>query len=260
MSIDIRKALKKMLPHLIKGKQEGLNEADTVRLLTRVLETVLGFDAFNEITREHNIKNKYVDVAVKLDGKVRFLVEVKSAGTILRDRHIEQAQQYASQGNIRWVVLTNGVTWKLYHLTFDEGIDYELGFELDLETEPIKKSSELLSVLHRQSILKGELQNFWEKRSALSPESIGKVLFHEDILRLLRRNLRKQSGLLMDEEDLGRAIQNMLSPETRELLGPFKIYRRRKPRKGKGELTESVPREAPIEVGENSERPPTAQV
>lgn len=220
-----------------------------------MLENVLGFDGYSEITREHNVKNKYVDLAVRLDGNVRFLIEVKSAGTILRDRHIEQAQHYASEGNIRWVVLTNCLTWKLYHLTFDEGIEYELGFDLDLEVDQIKKASEVLSVLHRQSILKGDLQAFWEKRSALSPESIGKVLFHVDALRLLRRNLRKQSGLLMDEEDLGRAIQNMLSPETRELLGPFKIHRRRKPRKAKAESGDFISRKVETEISGTIETP-----
>lgn len=54
-----------------------------------------------------NLKDKYVDLAVKIDGTVKFLIEAKSAGTELRDRHIEQAERYAAENNIRWVLLTN---------------------------------------------------------------------------------------------------------------------------------------------------------
>ena len=112
-----------MIPHIKRAVEENLNEADTVRRVSKLLEDVLGYDGFNEITREQQIKGKYVDLAIKLDSATKFLIEVKSAGTVLRDRHIEQAQNYAAQGNIRWVILTNCAVWNLYHLSFDEGIE-----------------------------------------------------------------------------------------------------------------------------------------
>jgi hypothetical protein len=92
MAIDIRKPLKKLLPHLLQAKADNLNEADTVMRIIKFFEDVLDYSAMSEITRESNIKDKYVDLAIKIDGRIRLLVEVKSAGTILRDRHIEQAQ------------------------------------------------------------------------------------------------------------------------------------------------------------------------
>jgi hypothetical protein len=42
-----------------------------------------------------------------LSPRYRILVEATSAGTPLRDRHIEQAERYAAEGNHRSVVLTN---------------------------------------------------------------------------------------------------------------------------------------------------------
>src|SRR5258705_8309193 len=134
MSIEIRKPLRKFLPHLMQAKNDNLNEADTVQRVIKVFEDVLGYSALSEITRESNIKDKYVDLAIKIDGTIRLLVEVKSAGSTLRDRHIEQAERYASEGNYRWVVLTNGTAWNLYHLTFEEGIEYERVFAIDLST------------------------------------------------------------------------------------------------------------------------------
>ena len=74
MGIDIKKPLKKILPHFKKARDENLNEADTSRRVSKFLEEVLGYDGFSEITREQQIKGKYVDLAVKVDGGIRFLV------------------------------------------------------------------------------------------------------------------------------------------------------------------------------------------
>ncbi|MEW6058404.1 MAG: type I restriction enzyme HsdR N-terminal domain-containing protein [Bdellovibrionota bacterium] len=240
MSVDIKKELRLLLPHLQRARDEKLNEADTSRRVCKVLEDALGYDGFSEITREKQIKGKYVDLAVKLDGVVQFLIEVKSADTDLRDRHIEQAQHYAATGNIPWVVLTNGISWVLYHLSFDEGIEYERAFAVDLLDNPLNGAAEALSLLHRQSLLRGDLETFWKKQTALSPQSIGRALFHEDTLARVRRLIRKQKGILIDEEDLGRAIQALFSAESREQMGPFKIRRRSSTRK-KAKTTEGEP-------------------
>jgi predicted type IV restriction endonuclease len=227
MAIDIRKPLKKFLPHLLQAQADNLNEADTLQRLVKFFEDVLGYSAMTDLTREQQIKEKYVDLAVKVDGVVRLLVEAKAAGVTLRDRHIEQAERYAAEGNIRWVLLTNGVAWNLYHLSFDEGIEYERAFGMDLATDPPEKAAELLGLLHRKAVADGELEEFWGRRVAMSPESIAKALFTEDVLRFIRREIRKREGLLIDQEDLGAAIHNMLCPEARERIGPLKIRRKR---------------------------------
>ena len=228
MAVDIRKSLKKFLPHLLRAREENLNEADTLQRIIKVFEEVLGYDSLSELSREAQVKDRYVDVAVKLDGTVQLLVEAKSAGTVLRDRHIEQAQHYAAQSNIPWVLLTNGLAWNLYHLSFEEGIEYVRVFAVDLAEENIDKATESLALLHRQSIMKGELEEYWVHRVALSPDSIGRALFHEEVLRLIRREIRRRDGILIDHEDLAAAIHSMLSTEARELIGPLKIRRRRK--------------------------------
>jgi len=244
MPVDIRKPLKKLLPHLIKGKEDNLNEADTVQRIIKMFEEVLGFDAMTEITRETQVKDKYVDVAIKLDGATRLLIEAKAAGVILRDRHIEQAQHYAAEGNMPWVILSNSVTWNLYHLSFEEGIEYVRVFSVDLSVDPIDQAAELLGLLHRQAIKKGELEVYWEHHVALSPESIGRALFTEGSLKLIRREIRRREGVLIDEEDLVKAIHGMLSTEAREQIGPPRV--RRKPK----------PRPRPVAGVESSPKPP----
>jgi len=227
---SVRSALRKVLPYLVQAKDQNLNEADTVERVVKMLTDVLGYDGMTEVTHESNIKGKYVDLAVKLDGVTKFLVEVKSAGTTLRDRHTDQARSYAAEGNIPWVVLTNCTDWYLYHLTFDEGIDHERVFEIDLSGEHAATAYEKLALLHRDSIRKNVLQEFWRRHSALSPASLGRALFTESVIRILRRNIRKSEGILIDEEDLVTGLKELFSADAREQIGPIRIHRQRKKR------------------------------
>ncbi len=236
MALDIRKALKKYVPILLKAQADNLNEADTVRRVVKVFEEILGYDGLEEITRETSIKDKYCDVAIKIDGSVRLLIEVKSAATTLRERHTDQAQSYAAHSNLPWVLLTNGVQWTLYHLTFEEGIEATVAFDLDLAADG-DRAAELLALLHRQSVAKGGLEEYWQHRSALSASSIGGALFMESVLMLIRREIRRREGLLIDIEDLGAALHGMLSTEAREQIGPFKVRRQRKRRPAPAEGT-----------------------
>src|SRR5262245_48924013 len=104
MRIDIRRRLKKLSPHLLKAREDNLNEGDTLLLIIKVFEEALDYDSMAEITRESQVKYRYVDLAIKINGTTRFLVEAKPAGTVLRDRHIEQAQHYAAEANIPWTL------------------------------------------------------------------------------------------------------------------------------------------------------------
>jgi len=229
MSADVKRALKRFLPHLVQAKADNLNEADTVQRIIKVFEDVLGYSTLTEITRESNIKDKYVDLAIKIDGRIRILVEAKAAGTARRDRNIEQAERYASEGNHRWVVLTNGTAWNLYHLTFEEGIEYEKCFTIDLGIDgETDAHAACLALLHRTSVRKGRLDGHWTERAALSPASIAKVLFSEEVLRMIRRDIRKREGVAIDEEDIATAVHGMMSTEAREVMGPMKIRRKRR--------------------------------
>jgi len=159
-------------------------------------------------------------MAIKLDGAIKFLVEAKAATIELRDRHIEQAERYAAEGNLRWVVLTNGLHWNSYHLTFDEGIEYERVFSIDLSIDSdFDRGAECLSILHKKAIQKGAHETYWERCSALGPESLGRTIFTEGVLRLIRREIRRREGILIDVEDLASAIHDCFSIEAREKMG-----------------------------------------
>lgn len=231
MTPNIRRSLRKFAPQFLEAREKAVNEADTVDRLRNFFEDVLGYESTEDITRETQMKHKFVDLCLKINGTIRLLVEAKAANVKLRDRHIEQAESYASRNNYQWVVLTNGVDWHLYHLTFDEGIEYEPAFIVSLDTEEeLEAAAEKLALIHKESIRKGELDKFWEKATAMCAGSIGKALFTESVMRLLRREIRRTCGVLIDPEDIAKSLHGLLSEDARVEIGPVRIRKKRKKR------------------------------
>lgn len=240
MAVDIRKSLRRFSRHFLEAREAGMNEADTVLRLCRFFEEVLDYDGLSDISREAEMKSKYVDVCLKIDGRVKLLVEAKASDVALRDRHIEQAQSYAAQNNFRWVLLTNGVEWNLYHLTFEEGIEFERAFAVSLATpEGVDDAADKLANLHKAAIKKGDLERFWEKAGALGPASIGRALFCHSVLLLLRREIRRDTGILIDSEDLAASVHGMLSQAARDEIGPMRIRKKKSKKKGLAKVRES---------------------
>ena len=241
MAIDISKDLKKYIPIFQQAHDQSLNEAETSLRISKFFEEVLGYDVFNEISREHVVKERNVDYAIKLDGKIRFFIEVKQAGIALKERHIEQAENYAASAGIPWVLLTNGCQWQLYHLTFDEGIEGNLIWTADILAEDNKTAAEKLSLLHRKNILKDELDEYYAKFKTLSPRSIVQAMFHESTLRVLRTCLKHNTGVRVDEEELVEHIKKMISQDSWEQIGEVKVTRKRKAARKPKEETAPIP-------------------
>ncbi len=228
MPIDILKDLKKFLPIFQQAHDQGINEAETSTRINKFFEDVLGYDVFTEISREHVVKERNVDYAIKLNGKVKFFIEIKQAGIALKEKHIEQAENYAANSGVPWVLLTNGIYWQLYHLSFDEGIQSDLVLSVDLKECDIKEAAQVLGILHRKSVLKGEIEQFYEKVKTLSPRSIVRAVFHESTLKVIRACLKNSHGIRVDEQELVDNIRKMISKETWEDIGDVKITRKRK--------------------------------
>jgi predicted type IV restriction endonuclease len=240
------------------ARERGANESDTVMYLVKFFEDVLGYDSLKgEISKELAIKDRYCDIALKIDGVVRILVEAKAAAhKSLADKHIEQAENYASRAGVPWVLLTNGIDWRLYHLTFAEaeGIAHDLAFEATMP-EPGGDPEVFwsnLSLLARDSVRRDDLEAFWAQKKVLSPASVVRVLFHEDVLRDVRRLLRKDAEAMLDIEDVFKAVRDVISKEALADAGDLGITKRRK-RRRRVQRTDAVTGETVTEEVEEDE-------
>jgi len=230
MLSDIKKPLRKFARHFLNLREAKANESDTVARLRHFFEEVLGYDGVKDISSETEMKGKYVDLCSKIDDNICMLVEAKAAAMQLRVRQIDQAKHYASENGFRWVLLTNGVEWNLYHVTFDEdeGIEYDPAFTVSLADEKLDDAADKLAILHKRSIAKDSLERYWERKSALCAGSIGKAIFNESVLRVLRRELRRLCDVMIDPEDLAVAVHSMFTQEARDEMGPLRIRKRKK--------------------------------
>lgn len=190
------------------AKDRDINESDTVLIITDMLMSVFGFDKYTEITSEYEIRGTYCDLAVKVDEKVHFLIEVKAIGLDLKEAHLRQAVGYGAQHGIQWVVLTNGIIWEIYRIKFERPITSELLCSLNfLELNPRKREDQdFLFLLCKEGLSKAVIEDYHEHVKSVNKFIIGAILQTEVGLNLIRRELRRVSPGLRVEIDEIKSI------------------------------------------------------
>jgi hypothetical protein len=66
----ISQGLKKFQPIIAANKAKDVNESDTGTLIVDILSEMLGFDKYNDITTEHNVRGQFCDIALKINGRL----------------------------------------------------------------------------------------------------------------------------------------------------------------------------------------------
>lgn len=204
--------IKRFQPVLALAKTRDLNESDTVTIVTDILSEILGYDKYSEVTSEYAIRNTYVDLAIKLDGVLSMLIEVKAIGLELKDAFVKQAVDYAANQGVDWVLLTNGAIWRAYKVSFTKPIDQELVLELDLQGVSYKNKDDIesLYLLTKEGQLKSSLGEYHTQRQALSRYSLSALILSDTIVDTIRRELRRLSPGVKIEQD---EIRTVLSQE-----------------------------------------------
>lgn len=185
--------IKRFQPVLSSAKSRDVNESDTVIIVTDMLSELWGYDKYSELTSEHAIRGTYCDLATVLEGKTELLIEVKAVGLDLKDSHVKQAVDYAANKGIEWVVLTNGVVWRVYKVLFNKPIDAELVFEFDFLVLDPKSSEHLerLYVLTKEGWERQALGDLHLQRQALNKFLIAAVAASDPVVDVIRRELRR---------------------------------------------------------------------
>jgi hypothetical protein len=204
--------LKKFQPILTQMRARDVSESDTGKLIVDVLSEVLGYDKYSEVTSEHSIRGTFCDLAITLDGELQTLIEVKAIGIGLADKHVKQAVDYGANQGVEWVVLTNGITWRVYRLVFAKPINAELIVEFDMLALNAKDpaSVEQLFLLCKEGWNKSVLGEYFTQKQALSRYYMAATLLTEPVLDVIRRELRRISPDVRIDSD---AISKVLASE-----------------------------------------------
>ena len=200
--------LKRFQPIIDGARGRDVGEADTVTIVKDMLAEIFGYDKYTEITSEHAIRGTFCDLAVKLDAKLAFLIEVKAVGLELRDPHVKQAVDYAANQGCEWVALTNGHRWLVYRVSFGKPIEHQVVADINLAgLNPRKERDlELLWLLSKEGWLKSHLDEYAAQQEALSRFTIGALLLTEPLLSALRREVRRVSPEAKIELDQLEAV------------------------------------------------------
>jgi hypothetical protein len=248
--------LKRLLPIIQQQKTRDVSEADTVTLVKDVMAEVFGFDKYTDLTSEHEVRGTYCDLAVRIDQKPGEkpieLVEVKSAGTTLEDRHVKQAIDYAANAGVDWVVLTNGSHWRLYEVLFGKPIDKRLLIEVDLTTLDLKRDDcvDCLAVFMKEGFAKEVQEELRDRQDATSRYLLSALILNNDsVVARIRRELRRVVDVLVGDDEIRKVLrEEVIKRETTD--GPeAEAALRRVTRKESHRLRATTPCETPSKNG-----------
>lgn len=197
--------LKKYQPIVRKLAERDISEADTVTVIKDMLTDIFGYDKYAELTSEQQIRGTFCDLAIRVEGKVHYLAEVKSAGTTLNENHLRQAVNYGAHQGIEWIILTNAIIWKVYRIKFGQPIDWEEVYTFDMGTVSTRSQDDLskIGMLCRESISSDALQAYHRQAQILNRYVIAELMQSEPVVSIIRRELRRLfDGLKVTNEEL----------------------------------------------------------
>ena len=254
ISRRLSEGLKRFQPIITAAKARDANESDTSMIITDMMAELFGYDKYSEVTKELAIRGTYCDLATKIEGKYQMLIEVKAVGIDLKESHIKQAVDYASNKGIEWVALTNANNWKVFKVLFSKPIDFEIVLDIELLTLSYKNETHLESMflLTRESMLKSGLYAYHDQIQATNKFYLGAIILSDSVLESIRRELRRITpDVKVPIEDLRNVlIQDVLKREVIE--GEKADAAKKKVQKASGKLLrakkESSIQEAPSEL------------
>jgi hypothetical protein len=203
--------LKKYQPIVGKLRERDISEADTVTVIKDMLTDIFGYDKYTELTSEQQIRGTFCDLAIKVEGKIYYLAEVKSAGTTLNDNHLRQAINYGAHQGIEWVILSNAIEWKIFRIKFGQPIDYEEVFSFDICKLSARSNDDLAMIymLCRESISSDALTEFHRQAQIVNRYVISEIIQSDAVVSTLRRELRRLfDGVRASDEDLRIILTN----------------------------------------------------
>lgn len=152
-------------------KHPRMSEANTIATLIEPLLEILGWNTrdLDEVQREYPIPGgkgtERVDIALKIRGRSKVLIEAKPAGMDLEHSLAKQPINYAIMGNVDWCVLANGRELRVYNAYWKvEGIEQRLLFKLAVNEYGEKRDK--LWLLSKESVISGKLHEEMEREYA----------------------------------------------------------------------------------------------
>ena len=208
--------------------EKDANEAETRTCIYNIFET-LGYTRFVHITQEYATTesgdSERCDLAIRLDEKSspEFLVEIKRVNAILSKRYLRQVEHYAIDKGCEWALLTNGKDWQIYHISFDQPPQTTLIDSWNILDDELGDLADKFGLICYKSIKKGSLNQIWINTNALTPRNILRTILSKDSITLIKRNIRRTTGVAVSAERVVEAIKRLLNQAALSEMENIKI-------------------------------------
>lgn len=204
---SVRTAVRRFHKPLNDLVDRDANEGDTRLLVTDFLCEGLGFDKYEDLTTEYQVKGEFADYGIRIDKQLIAFIEVKRCTQKLGIKHLRQVQTYAVNEGVEWMILTNGQVWQVWHLTGGLPVVVDLALEVDLLSDAVAaQKAEALFHLSKEAFKRRLLDELWRAKAATSPKSLANVMLSDSMIEALRKELRKQTGHNADPSELKKTV------------------------------------------------------
>jgi len=265
VSKELRKAIRNARRMVDRGMKMDGNEAETRRRVERIFESVMGYNVLKHLSRERAVKGagetEHVDFAIQLepgpDARPLVVVELKRFGIDLSKKHLKQVTSYAIDAGCEWILLTNGREWKVYHVEFGQPPKVEILDTWNLLEDDIGELAGKFEMISYRSIRRDGLNKIWRRAKVLAPGSLLAAIVAEDTLKTIRRNLRKNTGILVNDEEVYAGISKLLNEAAVVAMSSLKMLKPARRRKKRITREESIQTKG--EISRQEEEPASQQ-
>lgn len=221
----MKKPISAFINDLKSGKKlTTFDEASTKQGIVLRLLSFLGWDIFDveEVYPDYAIKATMISYALRIDGTVRLLIDVKSGQDKLED-HQKPLLACAAQGGVDLCVLTNGSQWWFFLGSDRTGRIHKRYYNCDFKEHKADKiAPRLIEFLGRTKVAKGEAlksakstyQNERQKIAADAlPEAWNQLLSppNKILVEILSETSEKLCGYRADSSLVEKFIKSNLS-------------------------------------------------
>lgn len=211
----VKAAIKKFSKPLADLVARDANEGDTRLLVTDFLCDGLGYDKYEDLTTEYEVKGDFADYGVRIDKDLVAFIEVKRCATKLTTKHLRQVQMYAVNEGVEWLILTSGVVWQVYHLTGGLPVIVDLAFDVNLlGDETVAQKANQLYYISKVSLKRRQIDELWKAKRATAPKSLANVVLSDAVSESIRKELRRTTGQNVETSEISRLMkETVLRPE-----------------------------------------------
>jgi len=207
----VKAAVKKFQKPLADLVARDANEGDTRLLVTDILCDGLGYDKYEDLTTEYQVKVDFADYGVRVDKQLVAFIEVKRCTQTLNQKHLHQVQSYAVNEGVEWMILTNGRVWQVWHMSPGMPVQMDKVIDIDLLSDDfVAKKVDAMFYLSREAFKKHQIDEMWKRAAATSPKSLAKVVLSDKIVDEIAKELRRQTGHRADPKALAETLRTQV--------------------------------------------------